>query len=354
MYRCVNMGATLTVILVLFYIFCCVAEATRIHRYSILMLACCVLIFIVGFRSFEWPDTEVYAYAFQHHTNALFRYSMSDEPYGYEEGGFYFLSSIIRTFTSDYTIYFLIIGAITFVFIYKSLRVYCLYPLIGLCAYICHFFLGRNMMQIRAALAIAIIVYALRYVADRNFKKYFIYVVIGFLLHHSIILALPFYWFNKIPFSRKTICLAIVGAFVVAAVFSPLITNKVAVFTVAYDVATSYTAESSPYTAGKGLANPMIYYQVFILLVYTFLERKLAYVAPCYKTIRNGYLYSTIILIVMSPFLVLSARMSTIFATLEIFMIPAFFAAFKPKGKLLLFLGIGVVVAGFFYLNLMQ
>ena len=344
----------LTVILILFYIFCCVIEATRTHRHSVLALACFVLTFIVGFRSFEWPDTEIYAYAFQHYTNTLFQYSMMDDPYGYVEEGFYFLSSIIRTFTTDYTLYFLFISAITFFFIYKSLRTYCVYPLIGLCVYISRFLLSRNMMQIRAALAIVVIVYALRYVAKHNFKKYFIYIVIGSLLHHSILLALPFYWFNKIPFSRKTICLAIAGAFVVAALFSPLITDKIAAFSEAYDVATSYTDDTSSYTAGKGLSNPMIYFQSFILLVYTFLERRLANVAPYYKTIRNGYLYSTIILILMSSFAVLSGRTSTIFATLEIFMIPAFFAAFELKDKLAVCLGIGVVIVGFFYLNMMK
>ena len=348
------METRLTVILILFYIFCCVVETTRTYRHSVLALACFVLTLIVGFRSLEWPDTETYAYAFQHYTNTLFRYSMQDDPYGYVEGGFYFLSSFIRTFTADYTIYFLLISAITFFFIYKSLRVYCVYPLIGLCVYISRFLLSRNMMQIRAALAIAVIVYALKYVAERNFKKYFIYIVIGSLLHHSILLALPFYWFNKIPFSRKTICLAIAGAVVVATLFSPLITDKVVAFSMAYDVATTYTAESSPYTAGKGLVAPMIYFQIFILLVYTFLERRLANVASYYQTIRNGYLYSTIILILMSSFATLAGRTSTIFATLEIFMIPAFFAAFKSKGKLVAFLGIGVMVAGFFYLNIIQ
>lgn len=223
-----------------------------------------------------------------------------------------------------------------------------------MCVYISRFMLGRNMMQIRAALAIAVIVYAMRYVAEHNFKKYFIYIVIGSLLHYSILLALPFYWFNKIPLSRKTICLTIVGSLVIAALFSPFINDKVAAFSAVYNVATSYTDDTSSYTIGKGLSNPMIYFQIFILLVYTFLERRLANVAPYYHTFRNGYLYSTIILILMSSFATLSGRTSTIFATLEIFIIPAFFASFKPKGKLVVFLGIGVVVAGFFYLNIIK
>lgn len=338
----------------MFYIFCCVIEATRVHRHNVLALACFVLTFIVGFRSFEWPDTETYAYAFQHQTNTLFQYSISDEPYGYNEGGFYFLSAVIRTLTYDYIIYFFIISAITFFFIYKSLRTYCLYPLIGLCIYIARFLLARNMMQIRAALAIAVILYALRYAKERNFRKYFLIYVMGSFLHYSIFLALPFYWFNKIPFSRKTICLTIVGAFVIAALFGPLISDKVTAFSVAYDVVTAYTSDTSPYTSGKGLSNPMIYFQVFVLLVYTLRERKLASLVPYYNTIRNGYLYSTIILILLSSFSVLSGRTSTIFATLEIFMIPAFFAAFKPKSKLVVFLGIGVIVIGFFYLNITE
>lgn len=343
----------ISVIFLLYYLFCCHVDIQKKYRDIVLILSCFFLSIIVGCRSMEWPDTTIYADSFKY-TSTIPEYSVSDTPFGYDEVGFYFLTSLIRTFTSNCTLYFIVISGITFIFLYKSLRRYAIYPLVGLCVYIARFLLSRNMMQIRAALAIAVIVYALRYVAERNFKKYFIYVAIGSLLHYSILSALPFYWFNKIPFSRKTVFMMTVGAFVVAAMSSSLIHNMIGKYSIMLDIATSYTVDSSAYSIGKGLVNPMIYFQTFILLVYTFLERKLKCIVPLYETVRNGYLYSTIILILLSSFNVLSGRISTIFSTMEMFMIPEFFVAFRPKVKLLVSLGIGVMIAGFFYLNLMK
>lgn len=343
----------ISVILLLYYLFAVHVDIHKKYRDILLIFSCCFLSIIVGCRSMDWPDTTIYADSFKY-TPTIPEYSVSDTPFGYDEVGFYFLASLIRTFTSNCTLYFTVISGITFIFLYKSLRRYSIFPLVGLCVYIARFFLSRNMMQIRAALAIAVIVYALRYVAERNFKKYLIYIAIGSLLHYSILSALPFYWFNKIPFSHKTVFMMTVGAIVFAAMFNPLIHNMIGEYSIMLDITTSYTVGSSEYTIGKGLANPMIYFQIFILLIYTLLERKLKCIVPFYITIRNGYLYSTIILILLSSFNVLSGRISTIFSTMEMFMIPAFLGAFRPKVKLLVSLGISVMIAGFFYLNLMK
>lgn len=342
----------ISVIFLLYYLFCCHVDIHKKYRDIVLILSCCFLSIIVGCRSMEWPDTTIYADSFKY-TPTIPEYSVSDTPFGYGEVGFYFLASLIRTFTSNCTLYFIVISGITFIFLYKSFRRYSIYPLVGLCVYIARFFLSRNMMQIRAALAIAVIVYALRYVAERNFKKYFIYIVIGSLLHYSILSALPFYWLNKIRYSKKTMFLIISITFTVSAFLSPLVTNTISTFiegdmTMYY----GYVKEGSGYSTGKGLSNPMIYYQSVVLFIYTFRERTLKNLVPYYYTIRNGYLYSTVILILLSPFLVLSGRLSTIFATLEIFIIPAFLTGFKSLMKAIIALCIGVAITCFFYLNI--
>lgn len=62
-----------------------------------------------------------------------------------------------------------------------------------------------------------------------------------------------------------------------------------------------YTPQDySQYTAGYGLSNPVIYYQTMILMAFMFRERKLCNAIPYYFTIRNGYLYSTTILILLT------------------------------------------------------
>lgn len=341
------------VVFVLLYFFYWLIEQScfKIYRRIILYISCIVLTLIVGLRSFQWPDTAVYAQSFLLYTNDLFNYSISDVVDGYSDKGFYFLSSVIKTFVSDYTIYFLIISMLTFFFIYKSLRYYCIYPLIGLSVYMARFMLSRNMMQIRAALAIAIVIYALQYVSKKEFKKYLLLILVGTTLHMSLILALPLYWIDRIKITSNTILYCILGAFLCVAISSSLIVGKISEFSMQYNIAQSYTAANSEFTTGLGLYNSMLYYQTFILLMFAYNEKKLSKVVPYYVTIRNAYFYSTILLIILSPFLVLAGRTSTIYATCEIFIIPSLIFIFPPRYRSWGGLGVGFVVSAFFYLN---
>lgn len=341
------------IVFALNYLFYWLIEQSGLKKYRRIFLfaSCAVLTFIVGFRSLQWPDTAVYAQSFLFYTNDLFNYSISDVGDGYSDKGFYFLSSVIKTFVSDYTIYFLIISILTFYFLYRSLRHYCIYPLIGLCVYIARFMLSRNMMQIRAALAIAVVVYAIQYVGKKDFKRYLLFITLGSALHISLILALPLYWIDKIKITSNKILYTIIGAFICVGMFSSLIVGKLSEISMMYNIAESYTSEDSEYTTGLGLHNPMLYYQTFILLMFTYNEKKLSKVLPYYVTIRNSYFYSTMLLIILSPFLVLAGRVSTIFATCEVFIIPSLILVLPPKYRSMGFIGVGFLLSAFFYLN---
>lgn len=313
-----------------------------------------VLIFIAGLRSLNWPDTMAYAADFIYDTSSLRDFTVDSYRLAdlqYAEKGFYFLSSCIKTLTSNVHLYFTVISFVTIVFIAKSLNKYCVYPLLGLLVYISRFFIGRQMMQIRAGLAIAIVVWALQYIEKREFWNFLIIVLIAFTLHHSVILILPVYWMHKIPFSFKHIVYILFFSFVIAGVASGFIVSHVTDFSSDMDLATTYTSETSQYTQGKGLLNPMLYYQSVVLLLYSYYGKKLSSQTPSYETIRNGYLYSTVILIVLSSFGTLSARMSTIYSTFEIFMLPSFLLLFSNWKKLLAWIFLGSIVSGFFLLN---
>ena len=346
----------MTIILfLLFYLFCYYIENLKKYRNFVLFFFCSTLSIIAGCRSMDWNDTATYANSFKY-TSTISEFSVSDTPYyAYDEVGFYFLSSIIRTFTSNYTTYFVVISVITFIFLYKSLRRYCIYPLLGLCVYIGRFFLSRNMMQIRAALAIVIIVFAIKWIEEKNLKKYALYVLAGTLLHYTVIVALPFYWLNKIRYSNKSMLFITAVSFAIMIFLSPVYENLLSAFVGEYMINyVDYVTEGNFNATGKGLSNLMIYYQLVIFLIYTIREDSLKNLIPYYYTIRNGYLYSIVILILLSPFLVLSGRLSTIFATLEIFIVPAIFIGVNPRTRLVMVLCIGVAVAGIFYLNILK
>lgn len=341
----------LVVLYVFFYVFAiAIDQSTRKTREAVLFVACVVLAVLAGSRDVSrWPDTMVYISSFVKNTPSLFELTKESKPWGYSEMGFYYLGCIVKVFTSNSTLYLIFISALTFVFLYKDFKKYCIYPLFGLCAYVARFYSGRNLIQIRAGLSYAIILWAVQYIAKRDWKRYFLWVFIGYLFHQSALIAVPLYFLCLIKFKRSYIVTGIIIAFIIAGFFSGTVKAIVGDTSRDLNVGTAYL--DAYYMREQGLANPMIYFQTVILLLYTFGEKALRRTTPTYDVIRTAYFYSTFILISLSVYTTLSGRTSSMFATLEMVIIPSLINAFAKDSRWLAYGGIGVVLSVFFYLN---
>lgn len=65
-------------------------------------------------------------------------------------------------------------------------------------------FLFYDMGIMRQGLAIAISYSGLRYIKERNLKKYLLIIILALMFHVTAIFMLPLYWIGKREFSRKT------------------------------------------------------------------------------------------------------------------------------------------------------
>lgn len=342
-----------TFFFVVFYIIALayVGAPKRDVRYM-LMLSCVAVAIMTGFRDpYAWPDAAGYMGNFLYNTNTLSTFSFADRPNGFVEFGFHFLGIIVKTFTGNGTAYFLFIAFLSFLFIYLSLEKYGFYPLVGLAVYMGRFLVGRNFCQIRAGLAIAIVIYGTQYITKQKLWKFLLVVLIAYQFHHSAILAVPLFFMNKIKIKHWHIYLGIAVAFIAAAFFGGAIKNFVQGSDYINEMASSYVEEGSEKAYSQTLANPMIYYQVMILFVFTYLEDKLKKISEHYYTIRNAYFISCVLLIVLVQYAILAGRTSTVFATYEMIMIPMLVMLFKKQNRALPFLLIGIVSSVFFYLN---
>ena len=312
------------------------------------MATCIVLAFLAGTRDISWADTGVYATSFSDYTPTIAELTQYSKPYGYPEMGFYYISVVVKTFTSNLTAYFIVVAALSFFFLYKAFDKYCLYPMFGVCAYISRFYLARNFIQIRAGLSYAIILMAVQYITNKDWKRYFAWVLVAYFFHHSAIIAVPLYFLCMIDIKKKHIVLGVIVAFVIAAFYSNVVRSMVA------DSASDLSVETyviDEYQRDWGLSNPMIYFQTFLLMVYTFTENRMRLTTSHYITIRNAYFYSTLILITLSCYTALSGRTSSQFATLEIVIIPSIAYSFMKKDRWAAYLLMGAALSTIFYLN---
>lgn len=318
-----------------------------------LVVACVSLALGAGYRSWLWLDTYKYIDFFcSPKTPTLENYSFLERPYGYAEKGFYFLSVLAKTISFDITFYLLFISAITMFLLYIDIRKYSIYPLLGLCCYVSRFFCGRNLVQMRAAMSYLIVLWGLHYVYKRDLLKYFLLVYFASLFHQSAWIALPFYFIcNTIELKKKHIYQGLVVAFILGAFFQGPISAFVTDSVTDFDVATTYV-QGRYVEEAKGLKNPMIYFQTVILLLYVYYEKRIAKHDRYYYVFRNGYWYSTLILITFCTFTTLSGRTSSLFATLEFTIIPSLLFSLPQKYRSFAYLTMGAVLTFFLWKNI--
>lgn len=329
---------------ILFYIICVVLTMQRYgHQQELLMFSAVALTLLVGSRS-GWPDELVYQMAFNQAPAPWKAYST--EPFGYVEHGYLFLASCVKLVINSSRFYLYVMAGLSMYLLYKGLTLYSTLPLIGLCDYIGRFLLNRDCQQMRSSLAILMIILAIKFVQEKKMWQFFLVIFVAYQFHHMSLIALPFYFFGRVKINK----VVIITGLLVAIILSQTVANAISGAVENYSEDLQYTT----YTEGNyveealGLRNPMIWFQIGILLLYSFMEDKLKD-QPYYYLFRSGYFYSTLILIFFCNYTALSGRTSTMFATVEAFILPMIGFAFKDKVVRVGYLAmIGLVFVYFF------
>ena len=329
----------------------------KLRRDKVLMFLAITCVLVIGLRKpAYWIDTWAYVESFKF-TKTLASFSFNDSYLAYSEKGYYLLCVIIKTFSSQTFVYLTVVGALSMTFLFKSLRQYCILPVLGLCIYIARYMLARDMNQMRAGLAISIVMAFTYLLATGNKKDEIKYVLMCWLvsfLHTSMLVAIPIVLMNYVHIKKKWIYIGVAVSFFVSAVFSNQIMDFISQSDIIQDMATDYVDKEgdNDKAYAADLTNPMIYYQCIILFLFTYFEEKLAPLSKYYYVFRNGYFMSTVVLIVLCQYAILSARVSTIFATFEIFMIPMIFTALPPAYRKAAYVALLVPLVVFFNYNM--
>lgn len=328
---------------IVFYILCAILTLKR-YKYDkiILIIILCVLTFMIGIRN-DWPDERVYQVAFDQAPYPWQAWSV--EPFGYAEHGYLFIASVIKLIFNSSRFYLLVMGAISMYLLYKNLQKYCIIPLIGLCDYIARFLLNRDFIQMRSSLVILMILLSLDLIREKKLWLYLGVIFIGYQCHHMALLGLPLYFLGQIKIKKVHIIIGIILTVVLSQTLAGAISETVD----AYSEDLQYeTYTEGDYTEGKGLANPMIYFQIFILLVFTFYESVLKKKYNDYYLMRTAYFYSTLILIFFGNYTALASRTSTMFATVEMFILPWIAAALSKPKQIIYYIALGFIFIYFF------
>ncbi len=336
---------TIYYIFILFYALSVfITENKYKYQNLFLILSCIILTLLIGARE-NWADQAGYLIDFEN-APLIWDLTYMSSPSVYVEKGYFYLASLIKTIYNDSRFYFLTMGGISMFLLYKSLKEYCIFPLIGLCDYIGRFLINRDFIQMRSSLTILLIILAIKFIHENKAWKYFITILIAYQFHHMALLGIPLYFLYKIKITKNVILIWIFIALILSQTLAVYISGAVNAW--------SEDLNYQTYTKGiyveeaLGLANPMIYFQIAILLLFTYKEETLKFSTKYYYLFRTGYFYSTIILIFFCDYWALSGRTATMFATLEMFMLPLIAKTLSKEIRYIYYTGLGFVFFYFF------
>jgi hypothetical protein len=204
-----------------------------------------------------------------------------------------------------------------------------------------HFFLVLEMNQIRAGLAIGILMLGFPYVIEKKFAKYLLIVVAATLVHYSAVVFLPFYFINTkkinavyfflIPASYLINALGYGLVEIISWVNVSVIQDKIEAYNLLYSLG-SYTKIN--------VYNPVVILRIVVIYLFLFnwklLEEKNAY----FVVLLKAYVMAIVFMLLFASLPVFGLRTSDLFGMVEIILLPFLFYLFKEKYLVLLFLTI--------------
>lgn len=133
------------------------------------------------------------------------------DPIYYNEYGWWLLNNIIQTNTGSYTVMLIVQCTIIVMLNIKFARHA---GLNNVTSVIFGCFAG-SIFPVRFAMASGIIMVGFRYIVERNFFKFLIYVVIASTIHIASILIIPFYFIPHKPLKLITMMLMYIGSIII-------------------------------------------------------------------------------------------------------------------------------------------
>lgn len=331
----------LLVFMLLLIILSLIETHIKIIKYkNIRYLIFVIYIFICSFRGNYGSDTRAYKRLFfliKDLNEITEKIPMAAKELGYR------IVAKIFSYSNSIEIYFGFIAFLTIFFLTKFILIKNRYNYyLVLYIYVCRFFIGRDLNQMRSALAGILVLYSIIYYDNKI--KYFITNLFSSLFQKYFIVFYIFsFFFNKI-YSKKTYILILVVGIVLGRmnIIKKIMIRFENVLN-ANEYITGYYSINNDF-----FKNPIFYYQLIIVFMYLYKYKYIKF----QKIEFNSYFTSLCILIYMSFSYGVSGRLSTIFATSEIILVPKLLKIYKIEKKIILKIFIIILYGIIFYLNL--
>jgi hypothetical protein len=182
-------------------------KCRKINHNFLLIFSWLILILVAGLRYETGGDWQGYTFIFNGNQPSMFIHGKIPIGFGAEEG-FLLLCYITKYLGGTIQTLFLIIAIFNITLITVSLKLYIpKYPIFGLLLYYGLLYFQMQMWYTRQSISMSIGLIAIHYIYKKEFKEYFILILIAALFHRSVLILIPCYFAFRLRISNKIIVL---------------------------------------------------------------------------------------------------------------------------------------------------
>lgn len=244
---------------------------------------------------------------------------------------YYLLNILSKAIFDNYYSIFIITAFIAVGINTYNYNKYSPFIILTLLIYFSHLFLYKEMIQIRAGVASAILLFTLPYLYNHKRMKFFSIVFLASMFHAGALVFIPFYFLYKSNLKTRTYYKLIVLSIVLYLLFDSksilLLLNEIGLLpSIIYNYLTW-----DKYNYELGLFNPVTVKQfivvLFLLRYRCLLAEKILY----FDAMLFLYIASTTWLIFFADFAIIAARVATFLSIVDVILLPSLIYIFKQK-----------------------
>ena len=310
------------------------------YNYVLLVLVTGVMILFAGLRE-NSPDQISYSNIFQKSasiTEIIFGNFNYENLYG--EWGFLFLCSLIKTFTSNDIIFFVIFASLVVFFIAKSCRILSPYPLISILCYYSWFY-SSNFGSLRHALSSALILFFISALAYGQKKIAAASLISTMFIHTASIPSFILYFYKILIRWRVLMVSFFIFSFFIAlsgGVAKDTINLLIPYVNDYYRGKFEYYLQSNMWGIQEGLGRGVVIKQTLIIVFGFIYLDILKNKFHSFSILYVAYILSTLILLLFVDLKIVSNRLSNLLSVSEIILIPMLLSLVPDKQKVLIYI----------------
>lgn len=316
-------------------------------------------VFVAGLRYETGVDWLAYQYYFDEiiPLNEAFYFNTFSNSFLKLDVGYSLLNSIVKMLGGNIQLVFFIMSLISTILLIKNLKYYSNHVLTGLFIYFPFFFFVFDMSGIRQGLAIQIVLFSVKYISAKNFRKFLLCILLATSIHWTAMILLPLYFFvNKRISVKYTISIFFISIIIftlkikwLGTILGDLVGPLNAFATLSNKLTVYTTNDVFSLERGWDLFSVYNFVRIaLIIFVLHILKNKLSKSIPSFNILYNFILLELICIFCFFEFFEISERLRFYFAIAEVILLSNIL--FVLRNHIVRIFGL-ILLAGGIFLN---